>query len=87
MQLNKGLESFKDILEKKAAKKPPAYPWQDFALSIIDELNIPPNKRNSVFLVCKKHPKTFIQQCLNDTKELCTEGETWRYFFKLVNKR
>ena len=84
---NNGFESFEEIIRNKATKKPPAFPWQDLALRIIDELNIPPHKRNAVFLVCKKHPKIFIEKNLNTTKELCKEGEKWRYFFKLVGSK
>ncbi|MAF13295.1 MAG: hypothetical protein CMI53_00170 [Parcubacteria group bacterium] len=80
------MEDFKKILANKKSIKPPAYQWQYLALRIIDELNIPAKKRNSVFQVCKKYPKDFIEKCLNDTKELAQEGEPWRYFFKLVNK-
>ena len=87
MKIDKGFESFKSIFCHKRAKKPPAYPWQELALKIIDELNIPPQKRNSVFLVCKQHSKNFIEKRLNDTKELCQDGEKWRYFFKLIGKK
>lgn len=85
MQTNKP-ESFKDILANKKDSKPPAYPWQDLALRIIEELNIPNFKRNSVFKICKENQKQFIEKCLNDTKELCKEGECWKYFFKLFSK-
>ena len=85
--INTGPEKIKDLLGKKPAKQPPAYPWQEFALKIIDELNIPSKKRNSVFKVCKENPKSFLEKCLNDTKELCKTGEKWRYFFKLVDKK
>lgn len=88
MTINDGPQNFKDIIaKKKAGIKPPAYPWQELALRIIGELNIPPNKRNSVFLVCKKQPKVYIEKCLNDTKELCQTGEKWKYFFKVVEKK
>jgi len=86
MKINKP-ESFKDILANKKIVKPPAYPWQDLALRIIDELKIPNFKRNAVFKVCKENPKQFIEKCLNDTKELCKEGESWKYFFKLTSKK
>lgn len=77
--------SLGDIMEnKKSDKKPPAYPWQDLALQVIKELNIPNFKRNSVFKVCKDHPRDLILRCLNDTKELCDAGEKWKYFFKLI---
>jgi len=84
--VNPGPQSFKDIFAKKKAVKPPAYEWQDLALRIINELNIPPAKRNAVFRVCKLHSKAFIEHCLNETKELAKTGESWRYFFKLVAK-
>ena len=84
--VNPGPQSFKDIFAKKKAVKPPAYEWQDLALRIINELNIPPVKRNAVFRVCKLYPKSFIERCLNETKELAKTGESWRYFFKLVAK-
>ncbi len=87
MKNDLGPQNFKDIIKQKKAVKPPAYQWQDFALKIIDELNIPPHKRNSVFKVCKENSKQYIEKCLNDTKELCQTGEKWKYFFKLVNKK
>jgi hypothetical protein len=67
-----------------APKKPPAYQWQEMALRVIGELGIPGNKRGSVFKVCKNNSKEYIEKCLNETKELCKKGETWKYFFKLV---
>ncbi len=86
-KINNGPQNFKDIIKQKKTVKPPAYPWQDFALKIIEELNIPPHKRNSVFKVCKENPKQFVEKCLNDTKELCQTGECWKYFFKLASKK
>lgn len=80
------MDEIKNILDKKEQKKPPAYQWQDLALQIIDELSVPPFKRNSVFKACKDNSRIFIEKCLNDTKELVQEGEKWRYFFKLVSK-
>lgn len=78
---------FSELQNKKAVKtvKPPAYQWQDLALRIIKELNIPNFKRNSVFAVCKKYPKEYILTAMNDTKELCKTGEQWKYFFKIVS--
>lgn len=75
------------IKNRKPTKKPPTYEWQDLALKIIDDLSIPNFKRNSVFKVCKDYSKSFIEKCLNDTKELCKTGQTWKYFFKLINKK
>lgn len=87
-QKNQGFEQLGDIFRKKAVqKKPPAYEWQDLALRVIQDLRIPNNKRSSVFKVCKIHHKEFIEKCLNDTKELCDQGEMWKYFFKLINER
>jgi len=83
---NNGLEIIKDLLGKTPKKKLPAYQWQQLALDIINQLNIPSDKRNSVFLACKKYPRQLIEKCLNDTKELCQTGEKWKYFFKLINK-
>lgn len=86
MQINKGLENLGDIIKARQTKKPPAYEWQELALRVIKELRIPNDKKNAVFKVCKENPKPFIEQCLNDTKELCKTGECWKYFFKLVTK-
>lgn len=84
MAINDGFKNFSDILNKKKVIKPPAYQWQDLALRVIDELGVPSSKRNSVFAVCKKNDKIFVEKCLNETKELCQTGEKWRYFFKVV---
>lgn len=75
-----------DFIGKKITKKAPAYQWQELALRVISELNIPAVKKSSVFKACREHPKIFIEQCLNDTKELCQTGEKWKYFFKIVNQ-
>ena len=74
-------------MKNRVVKKAPAFEWQDLALRIITELNIPNNKRSSVFLVCKKNTKPIVEKALNDTKELCKSGEKWRYFFKLIEKK
>ncbi len=88
MEIDKGPENIKDIFSaKKPAIKPPAYQWQDFALKIINELNIPNFKRSAVFKICKEKPKSFVEGCFNDTKELCKTGESWKYFFKLTGKK
>lgn len=65
-------------------KKPPAYEWQELSLKIIDELNIPNNKKSSVFKLCKTKNKAIILNALADTKELCKTKEKWRYFFKVL---
>ena len=82
--MNTGPEKISHLLGQKPAKKPPAHQWQDLALKIIEELNIPAQKRNSVFKVCKQYPRNFIEKCFNDTKELAQAGESWRYFFKVI---
>lgn len=79
------MENLKDILKNKPqAVKPPAYEWQDLALRIINELGVPDFKRNSVFKACKQYPKIMIEKAMNDTKELCEDGECWKYFFKVL---
>lgn len=83
-------EQLGEIFKKQnSAKKikPPAYEWQDFALRIIKELNIPNFKRSAVFKVCKEMPKPYVEKCLNDTKELCQTGARWKYFFKLISQK
>lgn len=71
---------------KKPSSRPqaPAYAWQDLALGVIKELNIPDFKRSAVFKVCKLRPRVYVEKCLNDTKELCQTGEKWKYFFKVA---
>lgn len=86
MEINKGFEPLSEIFRNKKTVKPPAYEWQDLALRLIKELSVPGFKRNSVFKVCKEHPKASIEAALNDTKELCQTGEKWKYFFKLMGK-
>lgn len=78
------MDTIKDILKNPKRTKPPAYQWQDLALRIIDEINIPRHKRNSVFQICKQYPQAITEKALNDTKELCTDGECWKYFFKVI---
>ena len=87
--MSEDFEQLGEIFKKKNASKkikPPAYEWQDFALRIINELGIPGFKRSAVFKVCKENPKSYIERCLNETKELCRSGAKWKYFFKLINK-
>jgi len=90
MAIDKGPEKIGDLFaeqaKKSAAKRrpAPAYDWQDLALRVIKELNIPDFKRSAVFKVCKQKSRIMIEKCLNDTKELCRSGEKWKYFFKLI---
>jgi len=89
MKTDKGLESIGDLFNsgqksKLSRPKAPAYAWQDLALRVIKELNIPNFKRSAVFKVCKLRSRTYIEKCLNDTKELCQTGEQWKYFFKVA---
>ncbi len=82
------LKTFGDLMSKRApAKKAPAYQWQELALKVITDLNIPANKRSSVFMACKKFSRQQVERALNDTKELCQTGEMWRYFFKIIDKK
>lgn len=90
MQIDKGLEKIGDLFaqgakNKGSRPKPPAYAWQDLALRVIKELNVPNFKRSAVFKVCKVKPRIYIEKSLNDTKELCQTGEKWKYFFKVVD--
>lgn len=80
--------SFSDIFKDKIKQptvKAPAYPWQDLALRIIQELNIPNFKRSAVFKICKDKPAPVIERAINDTKELCRSGDKWKYFFKIID--
>jgi len=87
MKIDEGFQKLGDLMDKKSqTKKPPAYQWQDLALKVVEELDIPNFKRSSIFKVCRDHPKSFIEICLADTKELCKSGEKWRYFLKLINE-
>lgn len=84
------MDDIKKILEKKQKNKanlpkPPAYQWQDLALRVIKELNIPDFKRSSVFKACKDNNEARVVQALTDTRELCQTGQKWQYFFKIIN--
>jgi len=85
MERKRNIKSFGELMKNRTAKKPPAYQWQDLALTVIKELEIP-NKRSSIFQVCKKYSRQTVLKAMNDTKELCKTGEKWRYFFKIINK-
>lgn len=79
-------ESFASIWQsKKKTVKPPAYRWQELALEVIKELNVPANKKSSVFKACRDKGEKLVRQALIDTKELCQTGEKWKYFFKIIN--
>ncbi|MDD4411831.1 MAG: hypothetical protein PHO58_04995 [Bacilli bacterium] len=85
---NQEPSSLAEILKNKSktpAVKPPAYDWQEKALWVIKELNVPPSKKSSVFQICKKTPPHIIERAVNDTKELMPTGEKWRYFFKIIS--
>ena len=85
MTIDKGPEKIGDLFKSQTKRVAlPAYAWQDLALRVIKELNIPDFKRIAVFKVCKQKPRIYIEKCLNDTKELCQQGEKWKYFFKIV---
>jgi hypothetical protein len=87
MPKEENFKSFGDLMKKRVAKKPPAYQWQELALRIIQELNVPNDKRGSVFRACKQYSRAIVEKALNDTKELCQSGEQWRYFFKIIGKK
>lgn len=78
--------SLQDILKNQKRVKPPAYPWQELALRVINELSIPEFKRSSVFKACRDKSQQDIKTALTDTKELCQSGQKWKYFFKLIDK-
>ncbi|MDD5396769.1 MAG: hypothetical protein PHW24_01775 [Candidatus Moranbacteria bacterium] len=88
-KMKENLKTFGELMKKRTVQvqKAPAYQWQELALTIIKDLDIPNNKRSSVFMVCKKHSRQIIERAFNDTKELCKSGEKWRYFFKLIEKK
>ena len=77
------MDNLADIIKAKANKKAPSYPWQDLALRVIKDLQIPNFKRNSVFKICKDLPAHLVERALNDTKELCHNSSAWKYFFKI----
>lgn len=80
------MENIADLLKNRQVKKAPAYPWQDLALRIIQQLNIPSFKRGAVFKICKNLPANLVERAVNDTKELCQTGGAWKYFFKIVDQ-
>jgi hypothetical protein len=80
-------QSLADIFKAKQKTKAPAYPWQDMALQIIKDLNIPEFKRGAVFKVCRDLPAHKVRLALNDTKELCKTGAAWKYFFKIIDQK
>ncbi len=81
------MESWSEIIKNKKNPKAPSYPWQELALQVIKELAIPSFKRGAVFKVCKENSNKTIKLALNDTKELCTSGSKWKYFFKIVDQK
>ena len=86
MKIDIGPQNLKDILLAKKVQviKPPAYEWQDLALRLIAELQVPAFKRNSVFKACRDNSKETIEKAFNETKELA-KGESWKYFFKVID--
>ena len=80
------MDSLGNLMRQQKPTKPPAHEWQDFALRVINELRIPAFKRASVFKVVKNLPRAQVQRALDDTKELCHDGEPWKYFFKILGQ-
>lgn len=78
------MDNLAEIIKNRQKQKTPAYPWQDLALRVIKELQIPSFKRNSVFKICKDLDAHLIERALNDTKELCQNSSSWKYFFKIT---
>ncbi|MFA6593994.1 MAG: hypothetical protein WCT16_01925 [Candidatus Buchananbacteria bacterium] len=78
-------QSISSLLQKRQLKKAPAYQWQDLALRILQELNVPAFKKSAVFKVCRDNSKELVERALNETKELCKSGAKWQYFFKLID--
>jgi len=81
------IQSLAEIIKAKKTIKPPAYPWQDLALRIIQELGVPGFKRSAVFKVCKEKPAHEVLLAFNDTKELSRTGSKWKYFFKIIDQK
>ena len=80
--------SFSDVFKDKLKKpvvKAPAYSWQELALRIIKDFDVPPVKKSSVFKICRDKAAPTIERAINDTKELCQGGEKWKYFFKIID--
>jgi hypothetical protein len=84
MAKDTGPKTLADIMKDRVTTKASAYDWQDLALRIIGELGIPGFKRSAVFKACRDYPRVVIEKALNDTKELCKKGESWKYFFKVL---
>lgn len=87
MPETKGPEKLGDVIKQYRSTKPPAYEWQEFALYVIQRLNIPNFKRNSVFKICKENSKSEVEAAMNDTLELCDTGAKWKYFFKIIGSK
>jgi len=80
------MKNIADLLRNRPRQKAPAYPWQDLALRVIQELGVPAFKRGSIFKICKELPANLVERALNDTKELCKSGAAWKYFFKIADQ-
>ncbi len=87
MKKDEDIQNVGQIFLNRSIKKAPAHEWQDLALKIINDLNIPNFKRSSVFKICKNKDKQFVLNCVNDTKELCKTDDKWKYFFKLTSSQ
>lgn len=81
------MDDIRKIMADRKDKKPPAYPWQELALKVIKDLAVPESKKSSVFKACRDNNQTIIIQALNDTKELCQNGNKWQYFFKILSPK
>ncbi|HAR99704.1 MAG: hypothetical protein US57_C0003G0010 [Candidatus Moranbacteria bacterium GW2011_GWC2_37_73] len=83
----KDLKTFGELMKKRVVQKAPAYQWQELALKIIKDFDVPNDKRGSIFRVCKQYNKQIVERAMNDTKELCKTGQKWNYFFKIIGKK
>ena len=84
MEQDLGPQKLSFIIKEKKVAKAPAYEWQDLALRLIAELNVPNFKRNSIFKICRDNSKETVEKALNETKELAKTGDKWKYFFKVI---
>lgn len=84
MKINKGLTKIEFNLDRYKDKKAPKYEWQQLALDIIEELKA--DNKGLIFKICKQFPKSYIEKCLNDTRELAKGDKRDRYFVKLIYK-
>lgn len=87
LKINEGFTKIGFTLDKfKTAPviKDKLQSWQDLALGIIKDLNIPAKDRSMIFLVCKRFGRSYIERCLNTTKEKARGDLKGHYFIKVI---